>query len=71
MNNVFILQNEIENAVDKLVSQLGATDDERIIALQLALNTAYKVKNVRSAYAMMVAEKEKGENTDGNSDEER
>ena len=71
MNNVFILQNELENTVDKLAKDLNVTDDERIMALQLVLLTAYKVKNTRSAYMSKMAEDNKGENTDGNSDEER
>lgn len=70
MNNIYILQNEIENMLDRLVAQTNATDDEKIIALQLALATAYKVKNTRIAYMVKASEK-KEENTDGNQDEKR
>lgn len=69
MNNIFILRNEIENTLDKLVADLKATDDEKIIALQLALLSAYQMKNTRMAYMSKIVDKE--ENTDGNSDEKR
>ena len=74
MNNILILQNEIENTIDRLVSGLKATDDEKIIALQLALNTAYKVKNARNAYAVKMSTSEvdgKESDVDGNTNEER
>ena len=31
MNNIYILQNEIENLVNKVSSEMNATDDEKII----------------------------------------
>lgn len=69
MNNIYILQNEIENTINKISSEIDATDDEKIIALQLALATMYKVKNTRNAYMAKIVKKE--EKADGNSDEER
>ena len=65
MDNIYILQNEIDNALDRLTVELKATDDERILALQLSLATAYKVKNTRVAYASKLTntEKEKYETT--------
>lgn len=69
MENIFILQNEIENLINKVSDEIKATDDEKIIALQLALSTCYKVKNTRNAYikftnskvtAGAVAEEERG-----------
>lgn len=46
-----IMQNEVE----KMLNQLGSMgecegEDEKIIALELALNTYYKMKSTRSAY---------------------
>lgn len=66
MNNIYILQNEIENLVNKVSSEVNATDDEKIIALQLALATAYKVKNTRNAYMTKIMNGE--EKADGNKD---
>lgn len=68
MNNIFIMQNEIENQLNKLSDEIKATDDEKIIALQLALSTYYKVKNTRNAYMAKFASKAEKENEDnGNS----
>lgn len=70
MENVYVIQNEIENILNTLTAQLKATDDEKIIALQLALGTAYKVKNTRNAYAAKIIEnnnKEKENTEHGNS----
>lgn len=50
MENIFILQNEIENLINKVSDEIKATDDEKIIAIQLALSTCYKLKNTRNAY---------------------
>lgn len=72
LENIFVLQNEIENLIDNVGLQLKATDDEKIIALQLSLGTAYKIKNTRSAYAAKIIEnnntnKEKENSENGNS----
>ena len=72
--NILILQNEIENVINKLVTDMNATDDEKIFALQLALSTAYRMKNTRIAYMTNLSKelnKEEKEESDGNKDEER
>ena len=67
MDNIFILQNEIENLLNRFADEIKATDDEKIIALQLALATTYKVKNTRSAYlTKLTEEKEKTNNGNTN-----
>jgi len=67
MENIYILQNELTNMLDGVGNRIGATDDEKVIALQLVLATACKTKITRMAYmSKQVAEKGEGENTDGN-----
>ena len=69
MNNIIILQNEIKNLIDKVSADIHATDDEKIMALYMALTTVYEVKTTRNAYATKFVEKE--EKADGNLDEKR
>ena len=66
------MQNEIENQLNKLSDEIKATDDEKIIALQLALSTYYKVKNTRNAYmAKFTSKAEKESEDNGNSNAQR
>ena len=67
VNNIYILQNELTNMLDTIGNRVNATDDEKVIALQLVLATACKTKITRMAYIS----KEMEEKADGNSDEKR
>lgn len=77
MNNVYILQNEIKNLVDKFGDELNATDEEKTMALYMALATAYEVQVTRAAYIHLEAAKAKTvvqseeDSQNGNTDAER